>query len=444
MDDAAKGISGAVPTERTVAVGTWNMDHWRRTSQQRRHAWDYLRGASKADVMLLQESVPAPDMSRAHFVHRELAGTRPWGSAVVAFSDGAEIREIDTVRTRYASRRFSMLGSQPGAVIVAEVSLPGIGPITCVSVYGVINVYSQTTMFRVVADLIPLFDSSYGERVVIGGDFNVSTSMRPDVAEFPRYAAVLNAVESLGVVNLANLDIDRPASIQGCRCAEANCRHLHTYGGNPGTQLDWLYATPELARRCTRLRLDHGVFHKLSDHAPIIAEFRLPPPLGRRVVDPESFIAELGACNGTETARVAEDLVEWAERKHQEMERNGRRFGAFDRLPTASGETSELWFQLDVKHEQGLQYTFSVRTDGQLAVQFQHMSTPFDSLEARERLWSKLIQIDGVSLDKRLNGRPTFPLASLVPSDRLEQFVLIFSEMVDETLRVRIGGHSSP
>ena len=127
---------------------------------------------------------------RTRYVHRELAGSRPWGSAVVAFSDAAEPEEIDAVRTRYGSTRFSMLGSTPGTVIVARVNFPGIGPITCISVYGAINVYAQTTMFRIVADLIPLFDSRDGARVVLGGDFNVTDAIRRNAVEFLRYRAI--------------------------------------------------------------------------------------------------------------------------------------------------------------------------------------------------------------------------------------------------------------
>ena len=389
--------------------------------------------------MLLQETVVPPDANRSTHVHREIAGSRPWGSAVVALSDNAQVREIGSVRTKYGSLRFPMLGTHPGAVIVAQVDVPDVGAITCVSVYGLVHaLYAQTTMFRIVADLIPMFDSVHGERVVLGGDFNVSTCSK-DTRELPRYCAVLDAVESLGLVNLATLDIDRSGGIIGCRCGESSCRHLHTFGGNPGTQFDWLYATPALADRCIRLRVDHSVFERLSDHAPVIAQFRLSPPVTERVVDPESFIAALGSRCGAESARVVENLVDWALRKHREMERNGLRFGSFDRLPTASGETPELWFQLDVKHEHKLQYTFSVRTDGQVVVQFQHMSDPFDTVDARERLWSKLSQIDGVSIDKRLNGRPTFALNALVASERFEQFVLVFSEMVDETLRTRLA-----
>jgi hypothetical protein len=81
------------------------------------------------------------------------------------------LEEIGAVRTRYGSTRFTMLGTYPGSTIVARVL------VTCVSVYGLMNVYAQTTMLRIVADLIPLFDSPEGERVVLGGDLNVTTAI---------------------------------------------------------------------------------------------------------------------------------------------------------------------------------------------------------------------------------------------------------------------------
>ena len=49
--------AASVMAERTVSFGTWNMDHWRRTAQQRRDGWSFLRIGAQADVMLLQESV---------------------------------------------------------------------------------------------------------------------------------------------------------------------------------------------------------------------------------------------------------------------------------------------------------------------------------------------------------------------------------------------------
>jgi endonuclease/exonuclease/phosphatase family metal-dependent hydrolase len=437
MDDAPSTESAH--HEQTVSIGTWNMDHWRRTAQQRVDGWSFLRSDANADVMLLQESVIPSDTSRLHYVHREIAGTRAWGSSVVALNKSIEVREIDAVRTRYGATRFSMLGTLPGAAVVTLAEVPGIGAVTCVSVYGVINVYSQITMFRIVADLIPLFDSRYGENVVLGGDFNVTSATKPEAPEFHRYQAVLNAVESLGLVNLATLEVDRPDTIAGCPCATSTCRHVRTFGNNPGTQLDWLYATRSLAQRCTRLRVNHSVLSNFSDHAPLIADFRLGPSTSPQVVDPESFLVALGSRVSSECALVAENLIDWALRKHQELDHSGTRIASLDRLPTTSGDIPELWVQLDLRRPQGLQYTFSLTCDGQIVIQFQRMTAPFEVFEARENLWSKLTQIDGVTIDKRLNGRPTFPISALAIPERRLAFERIMSELVDATLQFRTG-----
>ncbi len=427
------------PVERSLSIGTWNMDHWKRTSQQRQDAWDYLRTSSKSDVMLLQESVAPSGIPRNRFVYREIAGRRPWGSSVVAFAKELEIEEIDAVGTRYGSTRSSMLGSLPGSVIVARVHVPEIGPITCVSVYGMMDDgYAQTRMFRVIADLIPLFDSDDGRRVILGGDFNVTTAAGPDTPELPRYQAILTAIESLGLVNLAATVKDRPDPMPGCPCGTADCRHVRTYGDNPGKQLDWLYATKELAHRCTRLRVDHTVMDTLSDHAPLIAEFKVPPLKGGTVVDPDSFVQELGVCKGPECARITEDLIAWAHGKHVELEGSGPRVAYFNRMPTRNTAPPEIWFQLDslpLADGKGLlQWTFSIKDD-RVVVQFQYMSAPFDTMNARKELWFDLCRIEGVTLDERLNGRPSFPLKNLAQSERREQFQRVFSKLIDKTLQ---------
>jgi hypothetical protein len=135
------------------------MDHWKRTVQTRRDAWSYLASGLGADIALLQECVAPRELDRSQIVHRQIAGGRPWGSAVAVFNEDLNIEEIGAVRTKYSSTLFPMLGTFPGTTIVARVEVPEVGPITCVSVYGLINMYAQTTMLRIVADLIPLFDS---------------------------------------------------------------------------------------------------------------------------------------------------------------------------------------------------------------------------------------------------------------------------------------------
>ena len=434
-----------VPQQGTkVSIGTWNMDHWKRTAQQRRDAWAYLRSKAGADLMLLQESGVPTGMPRTRYVHRELAGSRPWGSAVVACSDAAtlELAEIDAVRSKFGSTRFSMLGTTPGAVIVARANIPVIGPITCISVYGVINVYAQTTMFRIVADLIPLFDSSDGERVVLGGDFNVTDAIRGDAVELPRYRSILNAVESLGLVNLAKVAPERPVPIPDCPCQKKDCYHLHTYtwGGNQGTQLDWLYATPDLAKHCTGIRLDHEVLGNLSDHAPIVADFNVVPDELPRIVDPESFIEELAARSGPECARIADELVIWALRKHETLRRGEHRLASFDRFDISSRvRDPQMWFQLDLNYPDDVQWTFSLTSGGNVRVQFQHMKTPFDRLEARERIWNEINRIPGLDLDRRLKGLPSIPIQCLANPETRTKFERVFSDMIDETIRARLN-----
>jgi hypothetical protein len=103
------------------------MDHWKRTTEQRREAWAYLTSGLGADIALLQECVPR-ELTRSQIVYRQIAGVRPWGSAVAAFNKNYSVEEIGAVRTRYSSTLFQMLGTYPGAVIVARVELPEVGP----------------------------------------------------------------------------------------------------------------------------------------------------------------------------------------------------------------------------------------------------------------------------------------------------------------------------
>ena len=404
------------------------MDHWKRSVQQRRDAWEYLRTRAQADVMLLQECVPLQDMGPGRSVHRRIGGHRPWGSSVVALAEEAEAWEIDTVRTRYGRMQYSMLGHIPGAVIVARANLPGCGPITCVSVYCAMDLYAQTTMFRIVADLIPLFDSPDGARVVVGGDFNVTTALHPNKLELPRYKAIFSAIESLGLTDLSGITPNRPDPIPECPCLQPDCRHFQTF--ESGTQLDWMYATPELACRCTRVRIDRSVWPSLSDHVPIIAEFEIPDP----VSDRESFLKELGIRSGPQNVPIAEDLISWALELQEEYE-----IAALDRLPVAE-DPSRLWFQLDHRYTgKLLQWTFSLFTDGRLEVQFQYMMAPLDKtqdgMKEREWLRSELNRIDGVDLaEARLKGRPTFPLSALAAEEPRNLFKQAFSKMIERTL----------
>ena len=94
---------------------------------------------------------------------------------------------------------------------IARVTIPDVQPITVVSVYNVIDdVYAQTTLLRIIADLIPLFDSADGARVILGGDLNMSTAQKagPDLE---RASGILEALKGLGLRDLAEQPLtERP------------------------------------------------------------------------------------------------------------------------------------------------------------------------------------------------------------------------------------------
>ena len=141
---------------------TWNLNHWRQPllpTDTRRAAWAYLAEGIGASAALLQEAVPPLELTRDRAVYGEIAGHRNWGSAVVALDPGVSIEPLRSVRSQWNRRRFLLANTHPGSVAIAQLTVPGIQPITLVSVYGVLDGSAVSTMFRVVADLVPLFDS---------------------------------------------------------------------------------------------------------------------------------------------------------------------------------------------------------------------------------------------------------------------------------------------
>lgn len=218
----------------------------------RRAAWDYLPSAIGAQVALVQEAVPPLELGRDRAVYGEIAGHRNWGSAAVAFDPAVSIEPLRSVRVPFSRRRHLLTNTHPGSVAIAQLTVPGIEPITLVSIYGVMDPSPVSTMLRVIADLVPLFDSPYGARVILGGDLNVSSATK-DPKHVARAEAVFAAIRALGLVEAKSLVADPPASSPDCWCGSGGtCGHLPTFG--PG-ELDHLFVSPSLAGQATALRL---------------------------------------------------------------------------------------------------------------------------------------------------------------------------------------------
>jgi hypothetical protein len=313
-------------------------------------------------VALLQETVPPRNFDRSRCAYREVGGNRGCGSAVVTPQQGWRVEEVQTVRTRYSGHRFSMLGSYPGATMVAQVDLPNVGPITFVSIYGVIDwSYARTTLFRVLADLIPLFDSSEGQNVIVGGDFNLPTQYPSSNPDRKRHLGVLDAFHSLGLVDLMATAKQRPGRQDGCRCEDENCQHIPTYrgkDGQPPIQLGYLMATKPLADRCSRLSLLNEETKDLSDHVPILAEFEIPTL--ERAWSRDGFLHEVELRTNTMGRRVVEEMIARAERKQGHIERSPVRRMDLLRLPISAGPDPEMAFQLDVGQSIATHWTCGV------------------------------------------------------------------------------------
>lgn len=415
------GPDVAPPLAKTTRIRlvTWNLNHWRQAmlpTDTRRAAWEYLSSGIGARVALVQEAVPPLELERDRAVYGEIAGHRNWGSAVVALDPGLSIEPLRAVRIPWTRRRFLLANTHPGSVAIARLLVPGIQPITLVSVYGVLDGSPVSTMLRVIADLIPLFDSPNGARVILGGDLNVSSSTK-DPKQIARAEAVFAAIRSLGLVEAKSLVAQPPASPLDCPCGNGRtCAHLGTWAN---VELDHLFVSPSLAGQLTALSVDKAAVEAgLSDHAPMILDLALSTERTPQTWDEESFAEEIGRRHGPGARDVIEKLVNWAERKERELASAvGVRTKTFTRFPTNGSTTEpELWFQVDLDLEpRGTQSTISVRARGDVVVQFGSMRhPPFDAEAARNQLRVALNGMKGVDIpESELSRCPSFPLAAL-------------------------------
>ncbi len=434
---AEAGVSDQPVTP--LRLVTWNLNHWRQTllpTDTRRAAWEYLTTGIGAQVALVQEAVPPLGMGRDRAVYGEIAGHRNWGSAVVAVDEAVSIEPLRSVRVPYSRRRFLLANTHPGSVSVAQLCVRGIQAITLVSVYGVMDGSVVSTMLRVVADLVPLFDSPYGSRVILGGDLNVS-SATTDPKHLARAEAVFAAIRSLGLVEAKTLVVEPPASLADCACgARATCGHVATWGT---AELDHLFVSPSLAGQVKAMSVDRtAVDAGLSDHVPLVLDLALSAELTPHTWDEESFAEEIGRRHGVGARDVVEKLVSWADQKERELTSStGVRTKGLTRFPTNGTTTEpEMWWPVDLDLEpRGSQATISVRVRGDVVVQFGSMRhPPFDSESARDELRIALNKMDGVDIPtSKLRYWPTFPISALEEPTDLERLVAVLNRIADES-----------
>ena len=399
-----------------------------------------------AQVALVQEAVPPLELDRDRAIYGELAGHRNWGSAVVALDPAIKVEPLRSVRIPWSRRRYLLENTHPGSVAIARMTIGDIEPITLVSVYGVMDGSVVSTMLRVIADLVPLFDSPYGARVILGGDLNVSRSTK-DPKQIARAEAVIGAIRALGLVEAKTLVASGRRAATDCPCGGgAECDHIGTWGR---AELDHLFVSPGLAGQVTALSVDPTVVAAgLSDHVPLVLDLALSPERTPHTWDEESFAEEIGRRHGAGARDVVEKLINWADQKERELAGSaGVRTKTLTRFPT-NGITTEpqLWFPVDLElAPKGSQPTIAIRARGDIVIQFGGMKQPpFDTTAARDELRLVLNEIEGVDIGSwQLSRWPTIPLAVLEDPANLARLVAVLDRLATESHTFAPGEESA-
>ena len=257
-----------------IRIVSWNMNHWARSAAERRAAWEFLRSLNPT-YAVVQEAVPPPEFPADRCVYRPggIGRRRPWGSAVVSFA--GPITEVTSARSRFHKRATDIVHSHAGSAAVAATS----DDLTLISMYGVMDDgYAVTSVQRVLSDLTPLLDSEHGKRVVLAGDWNLSTQL--EEPHRSRHRNVFDRLGTLGLVDALSLGKPHREPLPGCPCADNACRHVRTHRHRRSAkpwQDDYVYVSRSLAPAVTVCDPVEGGSvdpWTLSDHCPLVVELR--------------------------------------------------------------------------------------------------------------------------------------------------------------------------
>lgn len=397
--------------------------------------WQNVRDEAGVDIALLQEA-PEP------FGHDDLDVVPRLGSfwmlggrsrartCIARLSDRVRVEEIPA-RPLGSAGTNELAVSYPGSLTAAVVTvLESDEQFVVVSAYAPWEsplgwthpIYSDASMHRLLSDLSPLLCTPR-KPVILAGDFNSVLDSRDDSAGADwtgRNASVFRRLGELGLslagpqAPLGRQATPRPPDLpEGTK----NVPTFRTTAGNVVNQLDYAYVTRELHGRVEVAARNEEHDWGPSDHCRLTLEVTAPK---EKIWTEATFAKEMGARRGPRGAEIVERMLQWA-REHKL------------RTAFADGDDGQMWLQLD-GGPADRQFTFSVRTKGDVVIQFQWMTAPFHTPEARERLRTRLNGIAGISIETdRLGGRPSVPLDALADPPALEAFLDAFGDLVTRT-----------
>lgn len=265
-------------TEQQLRVVVWNV-------AGKERAWAAL-DSLQPDICLLNEAVVPAERygawSASGTVGRD-GKRRPWTAAVVTKSPSQPLADARP-QWRQSKRNVPFECSRPGSWAAVSVESP-LGRISAVSLYGLLDEFSDASVHRSLSELSPIVDDPrYCSLVLLGGDLNTGTQWSQTERRFnDRDRNVLDRIKALGLVDCIRAKRP-PGRLAECPCLDADaCAHVRTRrdARRPHVpyQTDYLFASTRLVTAlssCQVLATDE--WFAISDHAPIVADFHLPDP----------------------------------------------------------------------------------------------------------------------------------------------------------------------
>jgi hypothetical protein len=262
-----------------MKVVAWNMAH-------RVASWKALEKLD-ADIALLSEARVLKTVNENVLGGKKTEGrdrySRPWATAVVSRHG---LREIQDARaSRYGRAvKVPFENSRPGSWTAAVVSVPDVGEVTAISLYGLLDEKSDASVHRSLSEFSPIFeDARYNRLVLLGGDLNILANPQADDPGRERHLVVLARIKAFGLADcLEQAFLGRNPRRPGppnCPCGLGHgCTHTWTKldSKHPTVpyQDDYLFASPALAERLVSCEaLAHDVWPSPSDHYPAVATF---------------------------------------------------------------------------------------------------------------------------------------------------------------------------
>lgn len=263
-----------------IRLATWNMKQAVAPKKPLADLWHWVEERIRPDIVVLTEAkVPKnglPEGWNAILTPGGMGPTRPWGTIIAG--RGVELRRVSEVRVGGSTSRLQ--ARWPAALQVADVYVGRKRWATVVGLYAVTRDKNDKPCFNgsysapLLLDVVrPLLESDRGNRVIVAGDFNLWPIYMPN-----RKLANLRLTDLLEFSGQARPPLERCANCAG----RPGCHHVWTHKNPRGPnaavqQIDFIFGTGTIRRDLVRVYGGVGDFEDawdVSDHAPLVAEFR--------------------------------------------------------------------------------------------------------------------------------------------------------------------------